>query len=88
MYIYIVRERESFYLYLRGLCSLVTLCVFRMQRKKREREGENVVREIKLKFGNKMKKCVLLCKNNGQRFFFFFGCPRLPGRKKKTLVDF
>ena len=83
MYIYIVRERETFYLYLRGLCSLVTLCVFRMQRKKREREGESVVREIKLKFGNKMKKCVLLCKNNGQRFFFFLAARDCPGGKKK-----
>ena len=54
-----------------------------MQRKKREREGESVVREIKLKFGNKMKKCVLLCKNNGQGFFLFLAARDCPGGKKK-----
>ena len=39
------------------------------------------MREIKLKFGNKMKKCVLLCKNNGQRFFL--AARDCPGGKKK-----
>ena len=82
IYINIVRERESFYLYLRGLCSLVTLCVFRMQRKKREREGENVVREIELKFGNKIK-CVFCCvKTTGRVFFFFLAARDCPGGKK------
>ena len=40
------------------------------------------MREIKLKFGNKMKMCVLLCKNNGQGFFFFLAARDCPGGKK------